>query len=116
MVADVLRRQHLTWPFPIPMTLRKLLVLPIALAAAGIAALYAARNPEHSDMDAAARQGVPGKFVTLGDGVTHYDVVGPDSGVLTTIVSQDPMYVTFPVSQREFLRAQQTGERTSRGP
>jgi membrane fusion protein (multidrug efflux system) len=37
------------------------------------------------------------------------NVVGPDSGVLTLIVSQDPMYVTFPVSQREFLRAQQAG-------
>ncbi len=44
--------------------------------------------------------------------VTIGNVVGPDSGVLTTIVSQDPMYVTFPVSQREFLRAQQTGQRT----
>ena len=62
------------------MTLRKIIVLPIALAAAGIAALYAIRNPEHSDMNAAARQGVPGKFVTLGDGVTHYDVAGPDTG------------------------------------
>ena len=62
------------------MTLRKLIVLPIALAAAGIAALYAIKNPEHSDMNASARQGVPGKFVTLGDGVTHYDVTGPDSG------------------------------------
>jgi membrane fusion protein, multidrug efflux system len=39
--------------------------------------------------------------------VTMGNVVGPDSGVLTTIVSQDPMYVTFPVSQREFLRAQE---------
>lgn len=36
--------------------------------------------------------------------VTKGNVVGPDSGVLTTIVSRDPMYVTFPVSQREFLR------------
>src|SRR5690242_14754876 len=36
--------------------------------------------------------------------VTKGNVVGPDSGVLTTIVSQDPMHVTFPVSQREFLR------------
>jgi membrane fusion protein (multidrug efflux system) len=35
--------------------------------------------------------------------VTKGNVVGPDSGPLTTIVSQDPMYVTFPVSQREFL-------------
>jgi membrane fusion protein (multidrug efflux system) len=34
--------------------------------------------------------------------------VGPDSGLLTTIVSQDPMYVTFPVSQREFLRVRQS--------
>ena len=42
--------------------------------------------------------------------VTKGNVVGPDSGVLATIVSQDPMYVTFPVSQREFLQAQQTGK------
>jgi len=40
--------------------------------------------------------------------VTKGNVVGPDSGVLTVIVSQDPMYVTFPVSQREFLRVQET--------
>jgi membrane fusion protein, multidrug efflux system len=36
--------------------------------------------------------------------VTAGNVVGPDSGVLATIVSQDPMYVTFPVSQRDFMR------------
>lgn len=35
--------------------------------------------------------------------VTKGNVVGPDSGVLAQIVSSDPMYVTFPVSQREFL-------------
>ncbi|PWT90144.1 MAG: efflux transporter periplasmic adaptor subunit [Proteobacteria bacterium] len=35
--------------------------------------------------------------------VTEGNVVGPSSGVLTTIVSQDPMYVTFPVSVREAL-------------
>src|SRR6267143_5069914 len=35
--------------------------------------------------------------------VTEGNVVGPGSGVLTTIVSQDPMYVTFPVSVREAL-------------
>ncbi len=35
---------------------------------------------------------------------TKGNVVGPDSGVLTVIVSQDPIYVAFPVSQREFLR------------
>jgi membrane fusion protein (multidrug efflux system) len=43
--------------------------------------------------------------------VTKGNVVGPDTGALTTIVSQDPMYMTFPVSQRDFLRAQQSGTR-----
>ena len=43
--------------------------------------------------------------------ITKGNVVGPDSGVLTIIVSQDPMYVTFPVSQREFLRTQEAGRR-----
>ena len=44
--------------------------------------------------------------------LTKGNVVGPESGPLTTIVSQDPMYVTFPVSQREFLKAQDDrGER-----
>jgi len=41
--------------------------------------------------------------------ITKGNVVGPDSGALTVIVSQDPMYVTFPVSQRDFLRAQEAG-------
>jgi membrane fusion protein, multidrug efflux system len=40
---------------------------------------------------------------------TKGNVVGPDSGALTTIVSRDPMYVTFPVSQREFLKVEQEG-------
>jgi membrane fusion protein (multidrug efflux system) len=31
------------------------------------------------------------------------NLVGPDSGVLATNVSQDPIYVTFPVSQRQLL-------------
>lgn len=43
--------------------------------------------------------------------VTKGNVVSPQTGTLTTIVSQDPMYVTFPVSQRDFLRAQQSGQR-----
>ncbi len=37
--------------------------------------------------------------------ITKGNVVNPQSGTLTTIVSQDPMYVLFPVSQREIMRA-----------
>src|SRR5689334_917843 len=62
------------------MSTRKLVVLLLAVALCGLAITAAVRNPEHADLDAAARRGVPGKFVTLGDGVTHYDVQGPDSG------------------------------------
>ena len=36
--------------------------------------------------------------------VTAGNVVGPDSGVLATIVSQDPMYVDFPGQPARFLR------------
>jgi len=39
--------------------------------------------------------------------VTEGNVVSPSSGVLTTVVSQDPMYVTFPVSVREALELRQ---------
>jgi membrane fusion protein (multidrug efflux system) len=35
--------------------------------------------------------------------VTEGNVVSPASGVLTTIVSQDPMYVVFPISVRQGL-------------
>lgn len=47
--------------------------------------------------------------------VTKGNVVGPDSGPLTTIVSQDPMYVTFPVSQREFLETTADGQKREAG-
>jgi membrane fusion protein, multidrug efflux system len=47
--------------------------------------------------------------------VTKGNVVGPDSGPLTVIVSRDPMYVTFPVSQREFLNVRKEADRKARG-
>jgi len=46
--------------------------------------------------------------------ITVGNVVGPSSGILTVIVSQDPMYVTFPVSQREFLNFQASGKQVNR--
>ena len=44
--------------------------------------------------------------------ITKGNVVSPQSGVLTIIVSQDPMYVTFPVSDRDLLLARETGRET----
>ena len=42
--------------------------------------------------------------------ITAGNVVGPNSGPLTLIVSQDPMYVTFPVSQRDLLQVRLSGQ------
>jgi membrane fusion protein (multidrug efflux system) len=41
--------------------------------------------------------------------ITKGNVVSPQSGVLTLIVSVDPMYVTFPVSDSDLLRAREAG-------
>jgi len=41
--------------------------------------------------------------------------VGPNSGTLATIVSQDPIYVTFPVSQREILALRKQGDKANPG-
>jgi len=41
---------------------------------------------------------------------TEGSLVSPESGPLATMVSVDPMYMTFPVSQREFLALQQKGK------
>ncbi len=43
--------------------------------------------------------------------VTKGNVVNPQSGVLATIVSVDPIYVTFPVSERDLLELHQKGAR-----
>jgi membrane fusion protein (multidrug efflux system) len=46
--------------------------------------------------------------------LTAGNVVSPEAGPLTVIVSRDPIYVTFPVSQREFLGIEQEEERKER--
>ena len=50
-------------------------------------------------------------------GLSKYTVgnlVGPDSGPLTQIVSRDPMYISFPVSQREFLQVHRDVDQAGR--
>jgi pimeloyl-ACP methyl ester carboxylesterase len=49
-------------------------------------AFYLRRNPETHALDDAARRAAPGKFVRLSDGVTHYEMLGPDSGATVILV------------------------------
>jgi membrane fusion protein (multidrug efflux system) len=51
-------------------------------------------------------------------GIASYQrgaLVGPDSGPLATVVSQDPIYVTFPVSQRQMLDVRQQVQQRAGG-
>lgn len=62
-------------------TLATLTVVVVAIVGYG-----AWKNPEKGPLNAAARTGVPGQFVALSGGVTHYDITGPDSGRVVVLV------------------------------
>jgi pimeloyl-ACP methyl ester carboxylesterase len=63
-----------------------IVVAIVALLAVATGGLYVSRNPERATLDDAARAQAPGKFVRLSDGMTHYDVAGPDSGRTVLLV------------------------------
>ena len=52
----------------------------------GCVAWLRMRDPETRTLDAAARSGVPGQFVRLSDGVTHYELGGPADGPRVVLV------------------------------
>jgi pimeloyl-ACP methyl ester carboxylesterase len=59
---------------------------------------YVALDKERSALDATARAGAPGKFIQLRDGVTHYDLTGPDTGRTIVLLSGAtvPFYIWDP--------------------
>jgi pimeloyl-ACP methyl ester carboxylesterase len=62
------------------------------LAAALVAAFavllaYRARDPENRTLDDAARTEAPGRFVHLADGITHYELAGPDTGRVVVLAA-----------------------------
>ena len=72
------------------------------IVAAGVTALvligavaYVALDRERKTLDANARAEAPGKFVRLHDGVTHYELSGPDTGRTIVLLSGAtvPFYV-----------------------
>jgi len=61
-------------------------VAALAVVCALFYAFYVRRNPETHTLDDAARRSAPGKFVRLSDGMTHYELLGPDSGATVLLV------------------------------
>lgn len=84
--------------------MRLVRLVPAALFLAAVAALltYRIRDPERRTISDQVRQGVPGQFVRLADGVTHYETAGPDSGqvVLLAAAFSVPAYLSDSLFQR----------------
>src|SRR5215470_12394890 len=64
-------------------------VVAWGLAALGLAgvAVYVALDKEHTTLDEGARVGATSRFVRLHDGVTEYEVSGPDTGRTVVLLS-----------------------------
>jgi pimeloyl-ACP methyl ester carboxylesterase len=68
----------------------------LLLACIGGWLAYAIMDPERRRIDAAARREAPGHFVRLADGVTHYEVAGPDTArvVVLAVAFSVPAYLS----------------------
>jgi pimeloyl-ACP methyl ester carboxylesterase len=64
----------------------RFVLVTLVLVVAALAGYGAWKNPEKGPLNAAARTGVPGQFVALSGGVTHYDIAGPDTGRVVVLV------------------------------
>ena len=60
--------------------------LVLAALVVGVTGFEMARNPERDTIDEPARRSAPGRFIRLSDGITHYDLSGPDSGRTVVLV------------------------------
>ncbi len=69
------------------MRLVRWLFTGICLVAALAVTTYVLRDPEKRSMNEAARAGVDGGFVRLPDGVTHFEVSGPDGAPVVLLTS-----------------------------
>jgi len=81
--------------------LRPVLLL-VLVAGLGAFAAYRVLDPERRAIDDAARAGVPGRFIRLADGVTHYETAGPDSGRVIVLAAafSVPAYLSDSLFQR----------------
>jgi len=80
----------------------RMILLVVLLALIAVLSVYRAKDPERRTMSDDARAGVPGHFVRLADGVTHYETAGPDTGrvVLIAAAFSVPAYLSDSLFQR----------------
>lgn len=75
-------------------TLRAVLI-GLGLLVVALYSIYAWRNPETRDISTVTRSDAQGEFIQLSDGVTHYDLGGPDTARTVVLVHgfSVPMYI-----------------------
>jgi pimeloyl-ACP methyl ester carboxylesterase len=78
-------------------TFRWIAMVCLVLGIGGDIAFRAA-DPERRDIDATVRSLVPGRFVHLSDGVTHYELAGPATGEMVVLAAgrSVPYYIWYP--------------------
>jgi pimeloyl-ACP methyl ester carboxylesterase len=64
----------------------KATIVALVVLFGGAVAYKSAKDPEKRELTDADRADVPGKFVRLPQGVTHYEVAGPDTGRIVLMV------------------------------
>jgi pimeloyl-ACP methyl ester carboxylesterase len=91
---------------------RKVAAIAVAVIVAGLVGYTTMRNPEKKELTDADRAGVPGNFVRLANGVTHYEVAGPDTGRVVVMVHgfSVPAYIW----DSTFIALSKSGFRTVR--
>jgi len=82
-------------------TFRWILATTLMIAVAAFTT-FRLNDPERRDLDDAARREAPGRFVRLEDGVTHYEVAGPDTGRVVVLAAafSVPAYLSDSLFQR----------------
>ncbi len=83
----------------------RLLRLTLAILLLGITTAlvsYWIMDPERRTLDDDARRGAPGQFIRLDDGVTHYELAGPDTGQVVVLAAafSVPAYLSDSLFQR----------------
>jgi len=80
----------------------RLILAAVLLGCIAVVAAYRIRDPERRALDDIARKDAPGHFVRLADGVTHYEMAGPDTGRVVVLAAafSVPAYLSDSLYQR----------------
>jgi pimeloyl-ACP methyl ester carboxylesterase len=66
---------------------RRTLVALLLLACAAVYLMCRTKDPERRQLTDEARRQAPGRFVRLADGMTHYEITGPDTGRVVVLAA-----------------------------